>query len=194
MPIDSTLEHCHLCLAPLRYEKNGEPVLCHCGAKATLFVYPALIRRASADAGEAIQAEGESACFLHGGKRAVAACDSCGRFMCALCRIEWGERVLCPACVTAAEKRTNLLVRSRPMYDSMALAIAAGSVLLLYLSPFTAPFALWLAIRGLRAPGSLTPRTKARAWIAILLATAEFIGWTWLIVYFVLKAKTRVVG
>ena len=191
MAIDSTVEHCHTCLAPLRYEKSGEPVVCHCGAQATLFIYPAMLRVHSGEAGEAIQAEGESACFLHAGKRAVGACDSCGRFVCALCRIEWGQRVLCPACVSAAEKRTDLLVRSRPLYDSMALAVAGVSLLLLEVSLLTAPFAIWLAIRGLRAPGSLTPRTKVRAWLAIILATVEFVGWTWLMVYLVLKMRMR---
>jgi len=191
VPVDSAFEHCHTCLAPLRYAASGEPVACRCGALATLYVYPALSRAPAADSGEPIQAEGESACFLHTGKRAVSACDSCGRFVCALCRIEWGERVLCPACVNSAGERTNLLVRSRPLYDSMALAIAAVSFFLLELALLTAPFAIWLAIRGLRAPGSLTPRTKVRAWLAILLASVEFVGWVWLIVYVILKARAR---
>ena len=180
-----------MCLAPLRWDASGEPVRCHCGLEATIFVYPALQRSSSAGAGEAIQSEGESACFAHPGKRAVGACDKCGRFMCALCRIEWGDSVLCPACVGAAEKRTDLLVRSRTMYDTMALAVASFSLLLFYLSIFTTPFSLWLAIRSLRKPGSLTPRPRWRAWLAIFLSLAQLIGWTWLIVYAVLRAGAR---
>jgi len=194
LAIQPALTNCHQCLAPLRFSASGEPVRCHCGLEATLFVYPALGRTASGDAGEAIQGQGESACFAHPGKRAVAACQKCGRFVCGLCRIEWGDALLCPACVNAADKRTDLLVQSRPLYDSMALAIASFSFLLLYLSVFTAPFAIWLSIRGLRSPGSLTPRVRWRAWLAVALSVLQVVGWIWLAVYIVLKAKNRTVA
>jgi len=187
--LEPPLTYCHVCLATIPWPGDGAPVECRCGVRARALIYPAIFRLSAGSAGEAIQAEGESACFAHEGKRAVAACDSCGRFVCALCRIEWGSRVLCPACVNAAEKRTELLTRSRPLYDSMALAIAAVSALLFTLSLFTAPVAIYLAIRALRAPRSLAPRTMARAWMALGLALLELGGWGWLLVYFVLKAK-----
>ena len=192
MALQPSLTHCHVCLAPLRWQANGEPVRCHCGLEATIFIYPALQRSFSTEAGEPIQTVGESACFAHPEKRAVAACQKCGRFVCGLCRIEWGDALLCPACVSAAERRTDLLVRSRMLYDTMALGIALLSVILLYLSLFTAPLAIWLGIKALRSPGSIVPRTKFRAWAAIVLASCEVVGWTWLIVYFVLKAGSRV--
>ena len=130
-------------------------------------------------------------CFAHEDKRAVAACDSCGRFVCGLCRIEWGSRVLCPACINAAEKRTDLLTRSRPLYDTMALAIALGSLVIFTLSLVTAPIAIYLAIRALRAPRSLVPRTMARAWIALSIAVLELGGWGWLLVYLVLVSAKK---
>jgi hypothetical protein len=188
--LQSPLTHCHACLAGIPYPAGGEPVECRCGVEARALVYPAIFRLRAGSAGEAIQTEGESACFAHEGKRAVAACDSCGRFVCALCRIEWGSRVLCPACVNAAEKRTDLLTRSRPFYDTMALAIAVVSVLLFTLSVVTAPIAIYLAIRALRAPRSLVPRTMVRAWIALGIGLLELGGWSWLLVYVIMKANS----
>jgi hypothetical protein len=185
--LQSPLTHCHVCLADIPYPADGDSVDCRCGVKGRALIYPAIFRLREGSAGEAIQTEGESACFAHEDKRAVAACDSCGRFVCALCRIEWGSRVLCPVCVNAAEKRTDLLVRSRPLYDTMALAIAVGSVPLFTLSLFTAPIAVYLAIRALRAPRSLVSRTMARAWIALGVSLLELGGWTWLLVYVVMS-------
>lgn len=191
MRLHSPLTHCHVCLADIPYPAGGEPVDCRCGVKARALIYPAILRVREGSAGEAVQTEGESACFAHQDKRAVAACDSCGRFVCALCRIEWGSRVLCPTCLNAAEKRTDLLVRSRPMYDTMALTIALASALLFTLSLFTAPIAIYLSIRALRAPRSLTPRTMVRAWIALGVSLLELGGWGWLLVYVLMSAGAK---
>jgi hypothetical protein len=179
-----------VCLAALQYEPGGGAVRCRCGVEAIAYLYPALVRVPESSPGEAVQAAGEAACFAHAGKRAVASCESCGRFVCGLCRIDWGGRVLCPTCVNAAEKRTDLLTRSRPLYDSMALATGLFSLLLLQLSLLAAPFTIVLAIRSFRAPGSLVPRTHVRAWIALLIGLLQLVGWTWLFVYFIMRVKT----
>ena len=190
MKLQPPLTHCHVCLATIPYAPGGAPVVCRCGVMSRALVYPAIFRLRGDSAGEAIQTPGESACFAHEDKRAVAACDSCGRFVCALCRIEWGSRVLCPACVNAAEKRTDLLVRSRTMYDSMALVTAVGSLIIFTLSLFAAPVAIYLAIRALRAPRSLVPRTMARAWFALGLGLLEVGGWLWLLVFLIIKVRS----
>jgi hypothetical protein len=187
--LQSPLTYCHVCLASIAYSADGSAVYCRCGVKARALIYPAIFRLRAGSAGEAIQTEGESACFAHEDKRAVAACDSCGRFVCALCRIEWGSRVLCPVCVNAAEKRTDLLTRSRTLYDSIALTIALSSVPLFTVSLITAPIAVYLSIRALRAPRSLVPRTMARAWAALTVSLLELGGWGWLLVYVVMIAR-----
>jgi hypothetical protein len=189
LKLQSPLTHCHVCLASIPYSANGATVDCRCGVRARAFVYPAILRTRDGSPGEAIRAEAEAACFAHEDKRAVAACDSCGRFCCALCRIEWGSRVLCPACVNAAEKRTDLLTRSRTHFDTMALTIALGSLVLFTISLVTAPIAIYLAIRALRAPRSLVPRTMVRAWIALGVGLLELGGWGWLLVYVVMSAR-----
>ena len=188
MKLQSPLTHCHVCLADIPYAPDGAPSACRCGVEGRALIYPAIFRVRESSAGEAIQAAGESACFAHEDKRAVASCDSCGRFVCALCRIEWGSRVLCPACVNSAGKRTDLLVRSRSNFDTMALAIALASGLLFTLSLFTAPISIYLAVRAFRAPRSLVPRTMARAWIALVISVLELGGWGWLLVYMIMLA------
>jgi len=187
--LQAPLTHCHVCLAEIDYAPDGAGVTCRCGLEARALVYPAILRTPGTSAGEAIQAAGEASCFAHEDKRAVAACDSCGRFVCSLCRIDWGSRVLCPACVNLASKRTDLLVRSRFNFDSMALALAVGSLLLFSVSILTAPIAIYLAIRALRAPRSLVPRTMTRAWIALVVALLELGGWSWLLIYAVMLAR-----
>ena len=187
MKLQSPLTHCHVCLAPIAYPAEGATVQCRCGVRARALVYPAIFRMSDGSIGEAIQGDGEAACFAHEGKRAVAACDSCGRFVCALCRIAWGSRILCPTCVNAAEKRTDLLTRSRTHYDTMALTVALGSIVLFTISVLTAPIAIYLAIRALRSPRSLVPRTMWRAWTALAIGTLELGGWSWLLVYVVMR-------
>jgi len=187
--LQSPLTHCHVCLADIRYAAGGVEVACRCGVEARALVYPAILRVCEASAGEAIQAAGEAACFAHDDKRAVASCDSCGRFVCALCRIEWGSRVLCPACLNSAEKRSALLVRSRIMFDTMALATALASVFLFTLSILTAPISIYLAIRSFRAPRSLVPRAMWRAWVALTVSVLELGGWAWLLVYTIVLAR-----
>ena len=89
--LQAPLTYCHVCLAPLEYPAAGSRVRCRCGVEAWAYLYPALLDRPVASAGEAIQTDGEAACFAHAGKRAVASCESCGRFVCALCRIDWAN-------------------------------------------------------------------------------------------------------
>src|ERR1700709_1703313 len=47
-----------------------------------------------------IALEGEATCYEHPEKRAIAACQRCGRFVCQFCSVEFGTEVLCPTCVT----------------------------------------------------------------------------------------------
>ena len=189
MRLQSPLTYCHVCLAGIAYPAEGVPVACRCGVQARALVYPAILRVREGSAGEVVEAEGEATCFAHENKRAVAACDSCGRFVCSLCRIEWGSRILCPSCVNTAEKRTDLLTSSRTHFDTMALAIAVGSALLFTLSIITAPIAIFLAVRALRGPRSVVPRTMARAWIALAVALLELGGWAWLLVFVLMSAR-----
>ena len=75
--------------------------------------------------------DGEAACFDHPGKRAVAACHQCGRFVCLLCSVEFGGQVWCPSCVAAGrgQGKPSILEPSRMLYDSIALAVPLVSLM-----------------------------------------------------------------
>ena len=141
-----------------------------CLANLTIEVFPALFRPpAKIEAGTLV--EGEASCYEHPNKRAVALCTHCGRFLCGLCEVEVGGSVWCPECLgTGGGSRPKLaaLETGRTLYDSIALALATWPV-------FTAPAALYVAIRYWKAPSSLIPRNKWRLVAAILLALAQLL-------------------
>src|SRR5262249_33211796 len=129
---------------------------------------------------ELVEAETEASCFYHPVSRAAVHCDECGRFLCRLCEIEIDARRLCPRCFESGVSTNKLesMVTSRTMYDTIALALATVPAMLIWPAIVGAPFALFVAIRRWRAPGSIVPRTKVRFILAILLALAElgFVG------------------
>lgn len=184
------LTECGVCHASIEPAADGTVTRCYCGIEAQFLLFPALEQSARfASAGELLVSEQESPCFFHSAKRASAACDTCGRFVCDLCRIRWGARTVCPSCLAVADRKTTLLTRSRTNYDSIALAIALLAILLWPFSLFTAPVAIACGILALRKPGSLVRRYPVRAWAGIVLGTGTLAFWGWLIVYLVLKSK-----
>ena len=184
------LAECGVCHASIEPSADGSVTRCYCGTEVQFLMFPALEHAAgSGSAGEILTSDQESPCFFHSAKRASAACDSCGRFVCDLCRIRWGARIVCPSCLAAADKNTTLLTRSRTNYDSIALAISVMSIIIWPFSLFMAPVAITCGILALRKPGSLVRRYKVRAWAAIVLGTGTLGFWGWLIVYLVLKSK-----
>lgn len=112
--------------------------------------------------------EGEAACFFHPEKRAILACESCGRFLCALCDLPFGTRHLCPACLEA-RKPAELLNR-RMCWSLAALLVGVLplliSILIWPFLVFTGPIAIFLALWGWRKPGSLVH--GSRHWAAIV--------------------------
>jgi hypothetical protein len=69
------------------------------------------------------------------------------------------------------------LENRRVLYDKIALALALYPMLLFYLTFFTAPMAIFVAIRYWKAPSSILPRTRVRFVIALVLAVFQIAGW-----------------
>lgn len=112
--------------------------------------------------------EGEATCFFHSGNRAVLACESCGRFLCALCDLPLGTRHLCAACL--GSRKPLELVTGRACW-SMAALLAGVLPLLgsLFMWPFlflTGLLAIFLALWGWSKPGSLVK--GPRHWAAVV--------------------------
>jgi hypothetical protein len=184
---------CARCTKPLPDWAPGsdELTICSsCRAENRVRVFPAAFRSAAAVRLEAAL-EGEAACFDHPGKRAVAACGQCGRFVCQLCLVEFGEETWCPACVAAragGAAQANLET-SRTLYDSIALTVPLMSLVMWPVTVITGPGAIVYSIVKWRAPLSLVRRNRWRFVIAILIGLAEVAGWLLLIVYVLFRAR-----
>ncbi len=169
---------------------TGSVVRCPaCDNAIQVEVFPAFFKPVGAGrAAETLIEEGVSSCFYHEQKKAVVPCDACGRFLCALCDLDFNGRHLCPACLQAGKKKGDLpeLENRRTVYDSAALSAALLPLLMWPLTLVTAPLAIVLAILSFFRPSSLIPRTRIRAWLALGIGLLQVGGW---IVLFVAMAR-----
>jgi len=152
----------------------------NCDAELLLEVFPAFFRgRGVSSSGEALGADGESSCFYHERKRAVTVCEECGRFLCSLCEVRIGGRILCPGCIERgrSEESLEVLVTRRTLYDGMALSLSVLPLLFFFVTLFTAPLSIFIALRFWKKPGSILPRTKMRFVLAILFSCIQLAGW-----------------
>ena len=174
---------CTKCRAPLPPDiyNIGDLRACPaCGARNRVDVFPAALRPvASGGTGEAVMVDGEASCFYHPAKKAVVPCESCGRFLCAVCDVDLGGQHLCPACVESGRRKGRLqqLENRRTLYDSLALAVAVYPIIFVWTTIIGAPIALYLSIRYWNAPSSVIPRSKWRFVLAILISLLELGGW-----------------
>lgn len=158
-----------------------EPVRCPaCDATVCVEVFPAFFQAPGAGAvGESIIEEGVSSCFYHEGRKAVTHCEGCGRFVCALCDVDFGGRHLCPACLQAGRTKVAMpqLEKGRVLMDGAAMFLALCSAVP-GLHFITAPAAIGLAAFSFFRPPSIVARSRLRAILALLLATALGVTWT----------------
>jgi hypothetical protein len=188
---------CPKCQAPLDSGILNTGELQPCGGCLALVqaeVFPALFRRAARGVeGEQVLLEDEASCFYHPLKKAVRPCDGCGRFLCALCDCELNGQHYCPSCLEAGRKKGKIknLENHRTNYDSLALTLVLGPLVLsltivfysaFLLTIFTAPAAIFIAIRHWNSPRSIVHRTKIRFVLAIILGVLELIGWVAIII------------
>jgi hypothetical protein len=172
--------------------KNGDVAVCtRCGSSNAVRVFPAALAPANTTARPEAALDGEAACFDHPNKRAVAACQQCGRFVCQLCSVEFGARVLCPSCVAAGSGIAKVanLETSRTLYDSIALIAPLASLVFWPLTLIAAPGAIVLTVMKWSQPISLVRRNRWRFVLAFLIGLAETGLWIWGIIYSVAAAR-----
>ena len=187
-----TIPRCGACEAALALpEAAGAGTLacpiCRQASRAWLF--PALHRESRADAGQRLLEEGQSSCMAHPQKQAVAVCDACGKFLCALCDVEWNGEHLCTACIQHRKQSDHEGAHQTSYihYDSVALGIVLLSLLMMSffgLGGLIAPVTLYVAWRYWRVPWRPVPHRKWRMALAVLLATLIFVGWLGILVVF----------
>lgn len=149
-----------------------------CGSEVMVRAFPVLFAQPRAIPASEISGAGEAGCFYHPEKRAVVTCRICGRFLCALCNVEFKGQNWCPGCLeSSSRKRKGIdFENHRILYDSVALALAVFPFLMLFWPSIVgAPAALYVSIRYWKAPGSILPRTKIRFLAAILLAIGQLV-------------------
>jgi len=157
-----------------------------CGSANVVKVFPAVFAPARTFPVE-VALEGEAACFDHATRRAVAACQQCGRYVCRLCAVEFGAATLCPSCVASGAGQARLAnpETSRSLFDSMALILPLASLLVYPFTLVAAPASLVLSVMKWKEPLSLVRHSRWRFVAAIVISLAEIVGWTMLVAYFV---------
>jgi hypothetical protein len=190
----NSLVQCPKCRATLLEGIFNQPELLPCPAcKVPLLVeiFPSLFRKITpGQSGEALMVEGESSCFFHPQKKALLPCDSCGRFLCALCDCQLNGQHFCPTCLETGKTKGKIksLENQRTLYDSIALSLAVYPLLIFYFTLITAPMTLFVAIRFWRSPLSIVRPGKIRFVVAIILALLQIAGW---VMIFIVLSSTR---
>lgn len=128
---------------------------------------------------ENILVQGDAECFEHAGKKAVAACDACGRLLCDLCRVELSGRNLCMRCLQSGrdKKKIDALQNRVLLNDALALHLAFWPMMTIFLTLLTAPAAIFFVVRHWRTPAGVLRKPLGRSILALLLATGQIIGW-----------------
>ena len=180
----TTVVSCTRCNKPLNKEiiNTYETAACpSCSALLRADVFPAMFREMPAGkSGEVLLEKSEASCFYHHQKKAVIVCSLCGRFLCALCDVEFNEEHLCPSCLEKGRTKRKIksLEDHRTCYDKIALLIAIVPMLGFWITILTAPISLFITIRYWKAPGSIVRKTKIRFIAAFVIASLQIVGWT----------------
>lgn len=151
--------------------------------------FPALTAARQRVVPQAVLVAEHATCFYHGQNQAEAVCESCGRFVCAVCAVDFGGRRVCPPCIAAVKTSDAQAVSQRTLFDGIALALAGLPILFWPLTVLTAPVALGVAIIGWRKPRSLVGGGRTKLVLAGLLALIQ-IG-IWCVVLFALWTRKK---
>lgn len=150
-----------------------------CRQQSLAWIFPALFRDGgSTPAGQRIIEESQSSCMNHPQKQAESVCDSCGKFLCALCAIEWNDEHLCTACIQHRKDSNHegAYQTSYTHYDSVALVVVLLSLAFLPMfgvGGFLAPVTFYVAWRYWREPWRPVPYHKW--WMVLALVLANLI-------------------
>jgi len=185
---------CARCTMPLpKWELSaGDQAVCTlCSSRNTVRVFPAAFTHNNAPAIPEGAAEGEAACFDHPNKKAVAACKQCGRFLCQLCAVQFGNENWCPSCVAAGAGQAKVAhtETARTLYDSIAFTMPLASLLLWPFTIIAGPASIAITAMKWKQPLSIVRRTRWRFVVGLVLGLAETVGWIWGIIYLMVRAN-----
>jgi hypothetical protein len=120
--------------------------------------------------------EGGQPCGLHSRNAAIAGCERCGAFVCALCEVNVDDRTLCPGCFDRLAGE-DLLPGIRPSfknYPGLAGLAAGLGCLVYFFSIFFGPLAIYYGVRGLRQKDRMKESDAVVGlWAALILGIFE---------------------
>ncbi|MBI2435561.1 MAG: hypothetical protein HYV26_22125 [Candidatus Hydrogenedentes bacterium] len=151
-----------------------------CRAPIQVQVFPAFVQGPPEGApAERVLLQDESCCFYHPENKAVAPCDACGRFLCALCDLPEGSSHLCPTCFARKQSgETGEMPLRIIRYDEIVLAVAVGFLIFFPFTIVTAPVALFMVVRYWKRPtGIIRPKRRWMFITAAVFASAELALW-----------------
>jgi hypothetical protein len=157
-----------------------------CQERLQIQVFPALRMSLRLPSPPALAAQpGSATCFFHPGNSAASPCDACGRFLCGLCDLRFGEAHFCATCLDAARRgKASSAPEAAWLKDRvflpqnliLALTLYSPLTLLgLYALPLTAPTALWLAFRHRKSPHGFQARGNWRLRLGTALASLQLL-------------------
>lgn len=121
---------------------------------------------------------GEANCYFHAENRAEHACDGCGRYVCAVCRVPVAEKHFCPSCLETRTERRKLPENHRILYDRLALVAAFLPIIMWPITLVTAPAALVFCWFAWKKPGGLAAKwRRTRIGFACGFAILQICGW-----------------
>jgi hypothetical protein len=161
---------CSMRIPPSNWNQEF-PVPCPvCARDVVVTVFPVALQPPKPVLPERVVTGQEASCYNHPANRALAACDACGRFLCALCDIDAAGGHVCPSCF---ERQETPALHERVNYDSVALALVTLPMLLCWLPLITTPAALFFAFKFWNAPSPVFARSRWRLWLTVIIAILQ---------------------
>jgi hypothetical protein len=159
-----------------------------CRAITRCLVFPALFRPRRHTEAQQIVDEGQSSCMNHPDKTATTVCDSCGKFLCALCDVEWGEEHLCSTCIEHRRSSGDHTLKSEYIhYDRIVFAMTIVSLFVYFLGLLLAPIALYIGWRYWNETWRPVPYRKWGMVVSIVLSFAIMATWGAFFAYFIMN-------
>jgi hypothetical protein len=151
--------------------------------------FPALTFQRPKVVPKAVVLAEDATCFYHAENQAESVCEGCGRFLCSVCAIRFGGRLLCPSCIKAGTKSDPGSIPTRALYPGIALSVAVAALLVWPITFLTAPATLFVVYAGWRKPQSLVQPGRGKLVAAAIIAILEIAGWVTLFTFLWLRKK-----
>ncbi len=135
-------------------------------------------------ANESVLAAGGGAdCFFCPEQPATDSCQSCGRFVCTRCEVDWGGKKTCLTCLHAGRevRQDDRFLTKRTLWDNLALNLIIWPPIIvpfygLMFSLLASPAAIFIIIKNWNTSRGIVPRGRARQIATLTISTLLIVG------------------